>query len=39
MKLRTTLLLIMMVLVMGVSTSNAQTAKPNIVLVFMDNLG
>jgi arylsulfatase len=39
MKLRTASLLIMMVLVMGVSTSNAQTAKPNIVLVFMDNLG
>ena len=39
MKLRTTLLLTMMVLVLGVSTSNAQTAKPNIVLVFMDNFG
>jgi arylsulfatase len=39
MKLRTTLFLTMMVLALGVSTSNAQTAKPNIVLVFMDNFG
>jgi len=36
---RLTLLLIMMVCALFVGTSNAQAAKPNIVLVLMDNLG
>ena len=39
MKLRTTLLLTLMVCALFVGTSNAQAAKPNIVLMVMDNLG
>ncbi|MGB6334394.1 MAG: arylsulfatase [Thermoanaerobaculia bacterium] len=39
MKLRTILLLTMMACALSVGTSGAQAAKPNIVLVFMDNFG
>lgn len=39
MKLRTALLLTLMVCALFVGTSNAQAAKPNIVLMVMDNLG
>ena len=39
MKLRVTLLLILMFCALFASASSAQTGKPNIVLVLMDNLG
>ena len=39
MKLRTFFFLAVIVSVLVVSTSNAQKAKPNVVLVFMDNFG